>query len=49
MTAVIREELEMRLIQLRNDGKLLEAYSYTGIKLNPGLKDEDFDPEKVFF
>lgn len=30
-------------------GKLLEAYGYRDVKLNPGLKDDDFDPEKVFF
>ena len=31
------------------EGKLLESYTYSDIKLNPGLKDEDFDPEKSFF
>ena len=30
-------------------GKLVETYSYSGIKLNPVFKDEDFDPDKVFF
>ena len=32
-----------------SDGKLLERYTYTDITLNPDLKDEDFDPDKVFF
>ena len=41
--------LPTRVATYDKDGKLLEAYRYSDIKLNPGLKDEDFDPEKVFF
>ena len=29
--------------------KLLETYSYTDIKLTDDLRDEDFDPDEVFF
>ncbi len=41
--------LPTRVATYDKDGKLLEAYGYCDVKLNPGLKDEDFDPEKVFF
>lgn len=41
--------LPTRVATFDKDGKLLETYSYSDIKLNPGLKDEDFDPDKVFF
>ncbi len=41
--------LPTRVETYDKEGKLLESYGYSKIKLNPGLKDEDFDPEKIFF
>jgi hypothetical protein len=41
--------LPTRVATFDKEGKPVETYSYSDVKINPGLKDEDFDPDKIFF
>ena len=37
-----------RVITRDKEGQLVESFAYTDVKVNPGLRDEDFDPDVLW-